>query len=230
MSPTNDPLNEKPNMPELEDEDQKALRIIEELESENNPNNAELEPVVSKPLEVPTRVVPFPVETAPSIDGISEVPQEPVEEVEEVIEPVEIIEEPEVEKVPAPAPAPVAPQTPMAAAMATALEEEAPVAEPLIKPKKKSRTKLFVVVGSVIILLALAAAGYLFWQTFQVADPTEAVQQSGSNNNPLVEAPANADTEASVNETATSIETEVNTLDDTPYDDSTLSDKTLYEN
>lgn len=229
MSPTNDPLNEKPEMPELEDEDQKALRIIEELESENNPNNAELEPVISKPLEVPTRVIPYPVETAPSIDGVSEVPQEPIEEpVEEVIEPIEIIEEPKEEKIVAPAL--VVPQTPMAAAMASALEEEAPVAEPLIKQKKKSRIKLFVVIGSIVILAALAFAGYLFWQTFQVESPTEAVQQTGSGTSRLVEAPANADTEASVTETATSTEAEINALDDTPYDDSMLSDKALYEN
>ena len=218
MAPT-EPFDAKSDIPELEDEDQKALRLIEELESENNPNNAEPEPepVVATPLETPTEIVPYPVETIPSIDGVSDVPVEVVPE--ESIE----IEEPVVE------PETPASPTPVAAAIASALQEPDPVEEPQLKPKKKSRTKLFLIVGGVIILLTLAVAGYFVWQSLQVEDPIEAAQTTG-NQTQSTDTNNTNDTEAIVNDAANSIESETDAIDDSSYADSTLSDTTLYEN
>lgn len=102
---------------------------------------------------------------------------------------------------------------------------------PPTTPPKKSSKKLIIILIVGVILIAAAIAGYFFWQSSQSAvtpQPTQTISTPTGGNTPGGnDTPANAYTQQSLNEEATSIENQVNAFDDSEYDDSTLSDAAL---
>jgi len=97
-----------------------------------------------------------------------------------------------------------------------------------VQKQKKSSKKLIIILIAAIVLIGGAVAGYFVWQSMQ-SEPTVTPQTTtGDQPGGTVETPT--DTQDSVNTRATVIETDANSTDDTVYDDSSLSDATLYGN
>ena len=94
--------------------------------------------------------------------------------------------------------------------------------------KKMPTKKLVIILIAAIVLIGGVVAGYFIMQSMQ--EPPAVTPQTTTGDQPggTVETPT--DTEASVNASATVIETDVDSPSDTIYDDSVLSDTTLYEN
>jgi len=95
--------------------------------------------------------------------------------------------------------------------------------------QKKSTKRLVIVLIAVAVLIGAAVAGYFMWQAAQSNSSDDGLQNNSSQSGaPL--APTPTDTESNVNASATSLEQGVDSIDDSAYDDSTLSDEALYDN
>jgi len=110
---------------------------------------------------------------------------------------------------------------------------EAPVqtnADPFAEQKKKkSSKKLIIILIAAIVLIGGGVASYFVWQSSQTSTPVEATNTTGDQPGGTTQ-PTTTDTEASVTNSANLLQTETNAIDDTVYDDSSLSDTTLYGN
>jgi len=94
--------------------------------------------------------------------------------------------------------------------------------------QKKSSKKLIIILIAAVVLIGGAIAGYFIWQSMQSESTVTPLTTTGDLPGGTVE--PTTDTEASVNAKATGIETDINSTDDTIYDDNSLSDTTLYGN
>jgi len=114
----------------------------------------------------------------------------------------------------------------------TAALNEAPVltnTNPFASQKqKKSLKKMVIILIAAIVLIGGAVAGYFVWQSTQNTSTVAPQIDSGNLPSGPVETPT--DTEARVNASAAAIENDINSTDDTVYDDNSLSDATLYGN
>lgn len=113
------------------------------------------------------------------------------------------------------------------------MTEEAPVAsaatssfQPFATKKKMSKRSLIIII-SIVVVIVLAVAGYFGWQYLQSQDTTTAPAQTTTETNTTGDT-APLDTEASVTEVVTEIETQLDGMDTSEYDDTTLDDATLY--
>jgi len=95
--------------------------------------------------------------------------------------------------------------------------------------KKKSSKRLVIILIAAIVLIGGGVASYFVWQSMQTTNPVEITDTSGDQPGGTTQ-PTTTDTEASVTGSANSIQAETNAIDDTIYDDSSLSDTTLYGN
>jgi|GEM_PF-1008079 len=210
--------------PEPLGDDAAALRAIEALEAESNALPGEAEP--DAPFITPT---PAPVFNPPIIPAEEITPPASIEESTPSVEPA-------LSETPAPTvieEAPAQPATPPLTGIALSLNEtlknEQPVAQSTFQafPKvKKSPKKALIVIAVILLLAGLGVGGYFGWTYLQNQQPKDQATT------PVVtetEEPVTADTEESVNSTITDIETQLEATDDGPYDDSTLTDETLYK-
>ena len=101
-------------------------------------------------------------------------------------------------------------------------------ADPFVKQKKSSK-KLVIILIAAIVLIGMVVAGYFVWQSTQTTGATETTD-STNGNQPGGTIPTPTDTESSVNSSATSLEEGANSINDSGYADTALSDETLYEN
>jgi len=96
--------------------------------------------------------------------------------------------------------------------------------------QKKSLKKLIIILIAAIVLIGGAVAGYFVWQSMQ-SDAIVETSESATGDQPGGTVTTNTtDTEASVNDAADALETDADAIDDTVYDDNSLSDTTLYQN
>ena len=95
--------------------------------------------------------------------------------------------------------------------------------------KKKSSKKLIIILIAAIVLIGGGVASYFVWQSMQTSTPVETTDTTGNQPGGTTQ-PTTTDTETSVNDSATLLQTETDAIDDTIYDDSSLSDTTLYGN
>jgi hypothetical protein len=196
--------------------DAAAMQAIEALEAESNglPEVETPTPAVA-PVSTPLSTTPTPVST----------PTMPVETPEVPIVPNSSPQSPPEPVIASPAGEPVAD-------LNKSLSEEAPVPnattnfQPFAQGKKSSsKTRIVLIV--VVILIVLGAGGYFGWQYWQSQTVTPAVIQPPADSTPDETVPS-VDTEASVTETATDIQTQLDGIDDSDYQDATLSDSVLY--
>jgi uncharacterized protein HemX len=93
--------------------------------------------------------------------------------------------------------------------------------------KKKSSKKPVIIVAIILLVIGLAVGGYFGWQYLQSQNNTPApIQNIPADQTP--EEDTNEPTEASLSDDITEIEAELDAIEDTEYDDETLSDETLY--
>jgi len=95
--------------------------------------------------------------------------------------------------------------------------------------KKKSSKKLIIFLIAAIVLISGGVASYFVWQSMQTSTPVETTDTTGNQPGGTTQ-PTTTDTETSVKDSATLLQTETDAIDDTIYDDSSLSDTTLYGN
>jgi len=188
------------------------MQAIEALEAESN-GLPEAEAATSP--SIPPDTTPTPI-TAPTMPTESlEAPNIPTNSLESSAEPVTSV-----------------PTDEPAADLNKSLSEEAPVPnattnfQPFAQGKKSpNKTRIILIV--VIALLVLGVGGYFGWQYWQSQTVTPAVVQPPTDETPDETLPA-VDTEASVTETATDMQTQLDGIDNSEYDDATLSDSVLY--
>lgn len=113
------------------------------------------------------------------------------------------------------------------------ITEEAPVTpaatnsfQPFATKKKMSKRSLIIII-SIVVVIVLAVAGYFGWQYLQSQDTTTAPAQTTTETNATGDT-VPTDTENSVTEVVTEIETQLDGMDTSEYDDTTLDDATLY--
>jgi len=189
-----------------------ALEAIGALEAEEDTSRF-TQPI--QPTTEPLQPSQFaqPISTAQSAQ-----PVEPVQPTEALIEPMT----PFVSEQPT-----VTPQdVPLTAAVpASPLQTNS---DPFVKQKKSSK-KLVIILIAAIVVIGVAVAGYFVWQSTQTTGATETTD-STNGNQPSGTIPTPTDTESSVNSSATSLEEGANSINDSGYADTALSDETLYEN
>ena len=91
-------------------------------------------------------------------------------------------------------------------------------------PKQKKSKKELIVILSILLIAALAVGGYLYWQS------TQNPAQPASTETPAVEAEADTtpvDTTDGLDAEIETIESEIDQIDDSEFQDQTLSDDTL---
>ena len=99
--------------------------------------------------------------------------------------------------------------------------------------KAKSPKKLILALIVAIVLIGGAVAGYFVWKSTQttsaaVSSKSNTGNQPGGTTTTTAKTPT--DTASSVNSAATALEQDANNVDDSAYNDTTLSDATLYQN
>ncbi|MFZ2126411.1 MAG: hypothetical protein WAV04_02765 [Candidatus Microsaccharimonas sp.] len=224
MNPSNEPFDPTknqtpPSTPPANPSasDAAAMQAIEALEAESN-GLPEAEPVTPQPSALPStppEVAPTPIAPIPPLT--TESPTTPAV-------PLSSPEDPAV-------PASDAPSG-VAADLNKSLSEEAPVASTASEfqpfaAKKKSSKKSIIILVIIIAVLILGAGGYFGWQYLQSQNtPTTPVQTTPDTSTEQETIPG--DTETSVTEMVTDIETQLDGIDDSEYDDTTLDDSTLY--
>ncbi|MFZ1302212.1 MAG: hypothetical protein WAQ27_06605 [Candidatus Microsaccharimonas sp.] len=224
MNPSTDPttnpsgddaLNTNPTpvvIPESNTEiDPATLQAIEALEAEDTPITD------SVTTDAPTVAVETPVPTAPTTPvTVLDVANSPDDAT--VVQPSADTQ---------PEAAPLIAAAPIVQATTDSL------ATPSGTPKK-SHKKLAIIIAAVVIFLGLAIGGYFIWQSIQPAEQAETTQQQTSGNptdQPGGDVQASeSDTDTSVTDAADQLESDTETLDDSGYEDATLSDTSLYQN
>jgi len=223
------------------EEDQIALKHIGELEAEDNPSNAALFAEQESKLQSDINPV-----VEPAIEPIIETPQpEEIEVIEEVPEPTREPEpafnvetEPNTtdslpeKNDPEPAVIPAAELAPLSAAIAGVLNEEP---KPLVTTepqpeKKKASKKPLVVLIILLVSFAAGGAGYFIWQAQQQGASTETTAPAEETKPVVAPKPEPTDTNASVTESADSVEAYADGINDSAYSDDSLSDGVLYAN
>jgi hypothetical protein len=229
------------------EEDLAALQAIGALEAEDNPSNADLfaekeekKPAVAlQPIE--KEVI---IEKKPEPVVIPVPKREPQPEAKPVYkpEPVALISDFKPDGKPKHPISDIASTStydsaPLSAALAGVLKEDpAPLAHqvkvaPADKAKKdKKASKKPVIILVVLLFVAAALTGaYFAWQSMQ----NNTVQQTPTAQTsevPAAPAPTSTDTQGSVTEAANTIDSYANGLSESIYEDSSLSDATLYAN
>ena len=200
--------------------DAAALQAIEALEAESNGLVTEDEPI--KPVIPAAPITPIsfrptmtqpPVTvepTTPTISPISHELSDPSPALSSSAEPPSI--------------------SPIAASLNDSLKDESAVPtktdafQPFAEPKKSPK-KMFVILVSVIVALALGVGGYFGWQYLE-SQKTPVPVQSDNSETPAPS--ATIDDPETVNGDIETIETDLENIDDSNYQDSTLSDASLY--
>lgn len=199
-----------------------ALEAISTLEAEEDTSNSTQAPMQpEQPQSAPqAQPTPYTAQGFPSTQPVQPQPTEPqpstqTQPVVEVMTPF-VSEQPTVaaNDLPPVAAVPVAPvQT---------------NADPFTKQKKSSKKLIIILIAAVVIIGGLVA-GYFVWQSAQNSNTVETTDSTGGNQpGGAIETPS--DTESSVNSSTTSLVEGADSVNDTVYDDSALSDATLYEN
>lgn len=93
--------------------------------------------------------------------------------------------------------------------------------------KRNTSKKPLIIVVIVIIVIGLGFGGYFGWQYLQSQNDTPIPVQNVPDEE-LSGQDVNNTTEASITDEVTEIETQLDTIVDTEYDDTTLSDESLY--
>ena len=134
----------------------------------------------------------------------------------------------------------VAPSTPTEPVSTATPPEPTPIVAALAEPpaqsteqpypfKKPRKTRLFVLLTIAILLIAGAAVGYVMWNDLQSTNSAQDNAQESTAADGTQEAiQPLEDTEESISAEATDIEQDLNSIDDSQYADSTLSDGTIY--
>lgn len=100
--------------------------------------------------------------------------------------------------------------------------------------QKNSPKKRILTLIAAVVLFGAGVAGFFVWQSMQNNNSHNTIQETtgnqpgGTSTNASANTPA--DTETSVNDAADSLTTTADSINDTSYDDATLSDTTLYGN
>ncbi len=121
------------------------------------------------------------------------------------------------------------------AAMASTLKEEAPTStaspDPF-GPKKKSKKGLIIAIVLILVLAGGGVAGYFVWQSLSAPAVTNTVEEQ-----PGGDLPSNPDqdlettpTAESVESEASTIESDLNSVDTSELNDATLNDASLLQN
>jgi hypothetical protein len=92
--------------------------------------------------------------------------------------------------------------------------------------KKKSAKKPLIIIAAILVVIGLGIGGYFGWQYLQSQNNTTAPIQNVPEEE--ISGEGTEPTNTSLSEDITEIETELDTIEDTEYDDETLSDETLY--
>jgi hypothetical protein len=95
--------------------------------------------------------------------------------------------------------------------------------------KKKSSKKLIIILIAAIVLIGGGIASYFVWQSMQDTTVVETTNTTGDQPGGTSQ-PETTDTEASVTDSANLLQSETSAINDSVYDDSSLSDTTLYGN
>jgi uncharacterized protein HemX len=127
------------------------------------------------------------------------------------------------------------PEAPNAAAIALANSlKEAATTEPsrAFQPfSGQKHPKKGLIIALIIIIAGLGAAGYFGWQYWQSIQPVPAANVEPAPEPAEEEMPVTAqpigDTETSVNEAITDMQTELDAMDTSDYEESSLSDQAL---
>lgn len=198
--------------------DEAALKAIEALDAESS----QFDPQASAPVEDTPVPVKSPTET-PSVEPATSAPSEPLGIPAEPLptEPVSP-EAPQPETPAAPSPLDQVLGDPSAAPLSTPFQPfEAPK-----KPSSKVRISLIVV----LVLLVLGVGGFFGWQYLQSQNTTNPAQNSTpTDQDGEDETPEVTDTETSVNSAVTEMQSDLDDINDAAYQDSTLSDATLFQ-
>jgi len=205
-------------------EDDAMLQAIEALEAQT----VDPDP---KPLVPETPVTPAPVVVTPAPEPIPTpvITPAPVPTPLTVIEPTPVTTEaPTAPITPEPATAPTDPSSAIAAALARGPETTTPKSTYQPFPKKKLGKKPLLIILAIILVAGLGVGGYFGWQYLQ-SQKTSPIVNGIDTSVPDEDPGLPADSEASVNSTASDIENQVNSVDETEYKDETLSDAALYE-
>jgi hypothetical protein len=240
------------------EEDQIALKHIGELEAEDNPSNAALFAEQESKLQSEIKPVVEPaIELEPIADPVAEpeIVVEPESVVEPEVLPEPLIPDPVVESEPGfkfetepdtikttdSLPEkndndndviPAAELAPLSAAIAGVLNEKP---KPLVTTepqpeKKKSSKKPLIVLIILLVSFAAGGAGYFIWQAQQQAASSETTTPAEENKPVAAPTPEPTDTNASVTESADSVEAYADGVNDSAYSDDSLSDAVLYAN
>lgn len=226
MNPS-DPNNTPPkdNFGAKPEESAELQDVENSLESNTTAANSERQPAepiqdIKPPAAVPTSgSEPVIIPADDSADSVpTEVPQ-PAPTVEPMTSP-----SPDSDTTPKPSQA-EEPLPPPAAPSAAVGSFGSNTATPNTPKQKKSKKALIAVLG-IVLIAALAVGGYLYWQS------TQNTAQPSSNEAPAAEAEAEADTTPidtadGLDAEIETIEAEIDQIDDSEFQDQTLSDETL---
>ena len=121
------------------------------------------------------------------------------------------------------------------AAMVSSLKEDAPtstIAPDPFGPKKKSKKGLIIAIVLILVLAGGGVAGYFVWQSLSAPAVTNTVEEQ-----PGGDLPSNPDqdlettpTAESVESEASTIESDLNSVDTSELNDATLNDASLLQN
>lgn len=200
---TSIPVTTPSSTPEVSspEADAAAFQVIEALEVEETAGEGVTPAEVTSSQQIPVTTKPEPIIPAsPAPESLS--PQTPSD----------------------PEPFTPAP-TPLMGVADTSASPNQP--DPFAVQPKKSKKGLIIIIA-VILLIGASVGAYFIWQSLQPASSTQSeTPTGGSAPGPADDEDTSGDTEESVTNDATSIEEDVNGLNDSEYEDSTLSDSTL---
>ena len=207
-------------------EDDAMLQAIEALEAQTI--DPDPKPLVPETPATPAPVIATPA-AAPEPAPAPVVTPPPVATPLTAIEPTPVTTEaPTAPLTPESSTTPTDPSSAIAAALARGPEATTPQSTYQPFPKKKLGKKPLLIILAIILVAGLGVGGYFGWQYLNSQQPSPIV--NGIDTSVPDEDPGiPEDSEASVNSTASDIENQVNSIDETEYKDETLSDTALYE-
>lgn len=231
-TPSDTPNPTTPALESTPEADEAALQAIEALEAEENPVTPQPSDQTSTEESIPVTVnsTPSKPQAAP-VEASTSTPFSAFGAstlgADDTASPLATPSSSPNEQ-PAPSESPV-----VAAALASSLKDEAtPQQSDPFGPKKKSKKGLIIAVILVLVLAGGSVAGYFVWQSLsgtQTTDTTETETGGDLPSGPEIDLET-APTPESVESEASSIESDLNSIDNSELEDTTLNDATLYQN
>lgn len=213
--------------------DEAALQAIEALEAETNVVSG-LDPIQELP-NIPQAPIPMTTVVPTPIPVLPPQPVSPISMPPPTMPSTAVITEPLVPTTPtpmasAPLEQPISLPNSASRSIAQSLNEETPVVvngfQPFAHQKRPSK-KLTIIIVIILVTVLLGGGGYFGWQYLQTQNKPTATTQT---NAPVTETtPTITDTEASVNQTITDMQKNLDAVTDSEYADTTFSDTTLYQ-